>query len=494
MNSRWFYALAIALGVGFFSVSKENFHLAPPQVTVDIPAVEAAPPAPPKMDPPVLRYGDPMPANAFIELAKMINPAVVNINTMTRPRRMNRDPWFDMLEQFYGQRGGAPVAPRPQQALGTGFVIKEDGLIITNNHVIAGADTISVQFNENDEKQYDAKVIGSDDRTDIALIKIEGKNFPTVKLGNSKGTEVGEWVAAFGNPYGNGHTMTKGIISAKGRDISEINRFPLLQTDAPINPGNSGGPLVNLKGEVIGVNSAIDARAQGIGFAIPIDEVKSVLPQLEKSQSIKKGYIGVALGYVSPQSQSALGMQDVEGAFIMQVEPGGPADKAGIKPYDVVTEFNGRKIREPGDLTYAVADTDVGATAKAKINREGKILNLDVKVAERNEGRVKKAMETGKRNFGSEAPFSLGFQVADVNEALVREFELPADVKRPVIVQVQDGSPARAAGLLPGDMILDVNRKEVTKAEAAMKQLKKGVNTLRIFREGTVILVLVKAG
>jgi serine protease Do len=399
-----------------------------------------------------------------------------------------------MLEEFYGQRGGIPQMQRPQQALGTGFVIKEDGLIITNNHVISGADKISVQFNDADEKQYEAKVIGSDDRTDIALIKIEGKGFPTVKFGSSKNTEVGEWVAAFGNPYGNGHTMTSGIISAKGRDISEINRFPLLQTDAPINPGNSGGPLVNLKGEVIGVNSAIDARAQGIGFAIPIDEVKSILPQLEKSISIKKGYIGVVLGYVSPQSQSALGMENIEGAFIMQVEPGGPADKAGIKPYDVITEFNGRKIREPGELTFAVSDTTVGATAKAKLMRDGKPMTVDVKVAERNEGRIKKAMETGKRNFGSEAPFNLGFQVADVNEALVKEFELPTDVKRPVIVQVQESSPARGAGLLPGDMILDVNRKETTRADQVLKQLKKGVNTLRIFREGTVILILLKAG
>ncbi|MGZ5280192.1 MAG: trypsin-like peptidase domain-containing protein, partial [Pseudobdellovibrionaceae bacterium] len=205
---------------------------------------------------PQLKFGDPLPANAFVELAKMINPAVVNISTSTTPKMPRggrggmggRDPFLDMLQEFYGFRAGPQGQmqnPKPQTALGTGFIIRDDGLIVTNNHVIAGADKIQVQLSEN-EKTYEAKLIGSDERTDLALIKIITKDkLPTVQLGSSKDLEVGEWVAAFGNPLGQGHTMTKGIISAKGRAIGEINKFPLIQTDTPINPGNSGGPLVN---------------------------------------------------------------------------------------------------------------------------------------------------------------------------------------------------------------------------------------------------------
>jgi len=229
----------------------------------------------PQKTPPPMKFSDPLPANLFVELGKAINPAVVNISTLAIPRIPRggqRDPMLDMLEQFYG----VPMQPRRQQTtpgkprpygLGTGFIIREDGLIVTNNHVIQGADGIQVQLTEKADKLYDAKVIGYDERTDIALIKInpDGK-LPVVALGSSKDLEVGEWVAAFGNPYGHGHSMTKGIVSSKGREIGEINKIPLIQTDASINPGNSGGPLVNTKGYVIGVNSAIDARAKGIGL------------------------------------------------------------------------------------------------------------------------------------------------------------------------------------------------------------------------------------
>lgn len=483
MRSRWTYAFIVTIVAGILSL---DWTLKIPETQLSLTTAEAN-----KVELPIIKPGDPIPANAFIELAKLVNPAVVNISTSVRPKRQGRDPLFEMLEQFYGLRT-MPRMQKPATALGTGFIIKEDGLIITNNHVIDGADEISVQLNDSSDKKYEAEVIGSDDRTDIALIKIKGKGFPTVKFGASKDTEVGEWVAAFGNPFGNGHTMTKGIISAKGRDISEINRFPLMQTDAPINPGNSGGPLVNLKGEVIGVNSAIDARAQGIGFAIPIDEVKSILPQLEKNEKIKKGYIGVTLRDLSPQEQMALNMESAEGAFIASVEDDGPAAKAGIRSYDLITDFNGKKIKDSSDLGRAVADTTVGTKVKAKILREGKEKALEVTVAERTDSRMRKALQRGKNQFGEAAPNDLGFMVADINESLVREFELPADVKRPVIVRVEEGSQAARAGLLPGDLILDVNRKEVTTTAAFFKNLKKGTNTVRIFREGAVIFILLK--
>ena len=450
-----------------------------------------------KKEPVVLKFGDPLPANAFVELAKAINPAVVNISTSIMPRQMSRgrggprDPFFDMLEQLYGFQA-QPQQVRPQTALGTGFVIREDGLIVTNNHVIQGADKIQVQFDEKGEKIYDAKLIGSDDRTDIALIKIEGKTgFPTAQLGNSKELEVGEWVAAFGNPFGNGHTMTKGIISAKGRDIGEINKFPLLQTDTPINPGNSGGPLVNMKGQVIGVNSAIDARAQGIGFAIPIDEVKSILPQLEMNGRIRKGYLGAGLADLNPQAAAAMGMEEAGGAVIAQVEPSGPADRAGIRPYDIVTEFNGHKIDSSSQLRDVVADSEIGKEAKVKLLREGKRKNVSVRIAERPDLAKVKAPSLSKRQTGMQAPHDFGFAITDANPNVRKEFSLEDDVKRPVVTDVLPGTAAAKAGLLPGDVILDVNRKEVTSAQEVVKQLKSSSNMLRVARQGTVLFLAI---
>lgn len=434
-------------------------------------------------------------ANAFIDLAKAVNPAVVNISTSTMPRKLNRgsgqrDPFFDMLEQFYGFRM-APQQTRPQTALGTGFVIREDGLIITNNHVIAGADKIQVQFDEKSDKTYEAKVVGSDDRTDIALIKIDGKGFPTVALGSSNSTQVGEWVAAFGNPYGNGHTMTKGIISAKGRDIGEINKFPLLQTDAPINPGNSGGPLVNLKGQVIGVNSAIDARAQGIGFAIPIDDVKSILTQLEKEGRIRKGYLGAGLAELNPQIALELGLDsETNGVLIAQVDPNGPASKGGLRPYDLITEFGNRKIKTLSELMDQVADAKAGSNIKVKIIREGKEKILSITIGERPENLQAK-------KWGRPTPVSpdhnnkdLGFSVVDANTQIRQQFGIESDVDRPVIVDVVSGSKAAKGGLLPGDVILDVNRKETKKASDVTKEIKKGKNTFRIVRQGAVLFLV----
>ena len=439
-----------------------------------------------------LKFGDPLPANAFVELAKLINPAVMNIFSTTTPRmmRQDRDPFYDMLEQLYGLHVN-PQQARPQTALGSGFVIREDGLIVTNNHVIAGADKIQVQFDEKSDKKYDAVVVGSDERTDIALLKIEGKGFPVVQMGSSKDTEVGEWVAAFGNPFGIGHTMTKGIISAKGRDIGELNRFPLFQTDAPINPGNSGGPLVNMKGQVIGVNNAIDARAQAIGFAIPIDEVKSILPQLEKNGRIRKGYLGVGLANLDPQTAMALGLKDLEGAVVATVEPGGPAQKAGLRPYDVITEFNGHKIESSAELSNAVADSTIGTDAKLKIVREGKTKYLTASVAERPESN----RQRGRANRKSVAGQNLGttgFTVANPDSDLRKEFNLEDDIKKPIVTEVLPGSPAASAGILPGDIILDVNRKEVNTAQDVTKQIRKGSNTLRVARQGAFLFLIIK--
>jgi serine protease Do len=442
---------------------------------------------------PTLKLGSPLPENLFVELARVINPAVVNISTSTVPKgRMMNDPMLEMLEQFYGQRFQMPKA-KPQTALGTGFIIRDDGLIITNNHVIEGADVIQVQLTEGSEKEFKAEVIGRDQRTDIALIKITSKQkFPIAPLGSSADVEVGEWVAAFGNPYGHGHTMTKGIISAKGREIGELNRFPFLQTDASINPGNSGGPLVNSKGFVIGVNSAIDARAQGIGFAIPIDDVKNVIKDLETNGHVRQGYIGVGLDELNPRAAAHLGIKKEEGVIITQVMPGSPADKAGIETYDVVLEFNGKKIATSVDFMNAVAGAPLNQVAKMKVLRDNKERVLDVSVSERPDEKAKVAKKT-QTVKGQETPFNLGFKMATVDGNLIKEWQISEDLTGlPVVTEVLSGSPAAFAGLRPGDVIYDVNRKRVRSVAEATKALQKGTNTLRIQRDGGMGFIILE--
>jgi serine protease Do len=287
--------------------------------------------------------------------------------------------------------------------------------------------------------------------------------------------------------------MTKGIISAKGREIGEINKFPLIQTDAPINPGNSGGPLVNMRGMVVGVNSAIDARAQGIGFAIPIDEVKAILPQLEKDGRIRQGYLGVGLDELNPQAAQYLGLKDTQGVLISSVDPRGPAGKAGIQPYDVITEFNGKKIESVSDLVNSVSDSAIGSKAKLKLMREGKTKNMEVTVAERPSNPTLKgpAKEKQRPLNGLKAPNDLGFTLSDMNDQVRQEFNLsPEAGNHPVVLEVQSGSRADEVGMMAGDVILEVNRKEVKSAQDALKQLRKGTNTLRIARGDAVAIIM----
>lgn len=447
--------------------------------------------------PPPLKLSDPLPANLFTELAKNVNPAVVNISTsaITRGARL-RDPMMELFEQFYGVRP-QPRSSKPQKlSLGTGFIVREDGLILTNNHVVQGADLIQVQLTEKDEKTYDAKLIGSDARLDIALIKISpgATKLTAVSLGTSKDLQVGEWVAAFGNPFGHGHSMTKGIISSIGRDIGEINKVPLIQTDASINPGNSGGPLVNSKGYVVGMNQAIDARAQGIGFAIPIDDIKKILPDLESRGSIRKGYIGVSLGDLDPEAAVHVGLEEgLGGAVIVGVERTGPAAKAGLKPYDIVLEFGPRKIRNSTDFMDAVADSGIGEKSKIVVLRERKKLNLSVEVIERpTDVKLAQKLNTSKPSpQNAKAASSFGFTLADLTDSLKDQWDIPPDVKKPIITAVEQGTMASIAGLRPGDLILDVNKKEVATAKDVMANLDKKNNTFRIARGNRVIVVTI---
>ena len=416
--------------------------------------------------------GSPLPADLFIQLAKIVNPAVVNIST-TQNINHSMFPMDDLLFDLFFSPHVHPPQSRPLQSLGTGFIIRSNGLIITNTHVIDKADTIKVQLKDS-EKLYEAQVIGKDTYTDVALLKIKVKHqLPAVTLGNSSRLQVGEWVAAFGNPYGHGHTMTKGIISAVNRKIDELNLFPFLQTDAGINPGNSGGPLVNTQGKVIGINTAM--RTHGISFAIPIDNVKVILKDLETHGRVRRGFIGVQMAEYNPTNE--------KGALILDVTPGTPAEKAGVRKNDIIVTFNNKKIKNYRDLLYAVASTPVQQTVAMHIFRNGKKISLDIKVIERQENLQ---VHTQKVPHGSkqEAPFNLGLEMATGTKNVLSAMGLPP-LKRshPVVMKVKAGSPAYFAGLKKSDIILKVNGQQVSSANDVQRKLYKNrTNVLNVLR------------
>jgi serine protease Do len=494
--------LAIAFAISV-TVKTEAQTQSGKRVNFTLPTAKTEPALDPK------KLSDPLPANLFIELSKLVNPAVVSIFTsQTPPAAMGfggRDPMEDLFEQFWGvprdPRGGQGGRQQPQATgLGTGFIVREDGLILTNNHVVAQADLIKVQLDNNSDKFYEAEVLGRDARTDIALIKIDAKRpLPTVQLGSSKDVQVGEWVAAFGNPYGHAHTLTKGIVSAVGRAIPELNRFPFIQTDASINPGNSGGPLVNAKGLVIGVNSAIDARAQGIGFSIPIDDVKRIVAQLEKDGRIRRGFLGIGLAPVSPEIAAQLGLESTDGVIVSQVVPRAAAQKAGVKPYDIITEFNGKKVEGPTDLQVAVADSDVGVKATMKVirfenERTKKTLTLNVTLDENPEDIPRMSRKSGTRPpavTGKSAPHELGFKVADETAKLRQFYNISPEAKGPIIVEIDPKGAAAKVGIRAGDVILDVNRQRVSKASDVTSRLVGGKNLIRVARGNAIILVVI---
>lgn len=453
-----------------------------------------------------MKLGPPLPANIFSELAKKINPSVVSITVSINYR--NRIPpgyYQDPFSQFfdpYGSYGapepepppgtpGSPTDPKNFQPVGTGFIIESDGLILTNYHVIENADNVYVHLSNNNEKTFEAKIIGGDKRTDIALLKINtGKKLTAVDLGVSDDTQVGDWVAAFGDPYGHEFSMTKGIISAKGRKIRDLNALPFLQTDASINPGNSGGPLVNIKGEVIGMNAAIDARGPGIGFAIPIDHIKSLLPALKAHGKVLRGFIGVQIDNISPRAQAMLQIPTNQGALIMGVMDRGPADKAGIKAYDVVTKFNGNSISSAEEFSDAVKDSPIGKTAKVELLRQGKKQTVNLLIENPPDEKVVVRSQRPSRHKGDQAPFSVGFKVVDFSDSIARELGIGPRIPRgPIVVEVQSGSPAAQNGLKVGDVILDVNKKTVRSAKEVLSALKKGNNLLRVQNKMQVSLI-----
>ncbi len=442
--------------------------------------------------------------NIFVDLSKKVVPSVVNIQTVSKGHRsFSRGAPDDLFrkyfEDFFRNGGGGRHAPPDEDdgggaggnapesmALGTGFIIDSTGLILTNNHVVADADEIKIIFTEDaEEKPTEAKVVGRDADLDLALIKVETtrKLLPAV-LGDSDALQVGEYVMAVGNPFGQGHSVTHGIISAKGRKSPDFALASYLQTDAPINPGNSGGPLINLKGEVIGINNAIDARAQGIGFAIPINFAKTVLPQLKAKGSVSRGYIGIQVNDLTPEIANRVeAPKDIQGCFVAHVYPGDPAERAGIRPYDIITEFGTKKIKSANDLILAVTATSVGDSTPVTVSRSGKTKELKIKIAlrpnsrpeDRRRPKAEKKEELGRKLSGLE--------VEDLTPETAKELGVSENTKGVVVSDIRFEGPADKAGLARGDIIVEVDRKAVKSENDFYRILKtKKSYLLRVLR------------
>jgi serine protease Do len=428
----------------------------------------------------------------FASLVKKLGPAVVNIST-TQVRRTaepapapfgDGDPFGQFWERFFG--GEFPRGPQRQSGLGSGFVIDRDGTILTNYHVVDGAQKIVVKLS--DGRSFDAKVLGKDQKTDIAIIKIDtGQDLPAATLGDSDRLEVGEWVMAIGNPFGLDHTVTSGIVSAKGRHIGAGPYEDFIQTDASINPGNSGGPLINLRGEVVGINTAIFSQSGGnigIGFAIPTNLVKELLPNLRDNGKVVRGYLGVTIQKITPEIAESLGVKQSSGALVADVAKAGPAERAGIKTGDVIVEFNGKQIKDPGELPLQAARTAPGKQAQLKILRNGNELTLPLTVGEFKEREVVAAAENG----------GLGLAVQPVTASMAAELGLER-AEGLVVTSVKPGSAANEAGLQRGDVIAEINRRPVRNLSdynRAVEKTEKGKSVLFLVRrgEGSLFLAL----
>ncbi|HYC41803.1 MAG TPA: Do family serine endopeptidase [Noviherbaspirillum sp.] len=343
----------------------------------DVPPPRAETPAQAPSPPPVTSSGVQLPS--FVNLVKQQGPAVVNISATRQANGMGMrqgDPLFEFFRRF----GGVPdMGESPQQSLGSGFIISNDGYILTNAHVIDRTDVVTVKLT--DKRQFKAKVIGADVYTDVALIKIDAKDLPVVKIGNPASVEAGEWVAAIGSPFGFESSVSVGVVSAKGRLLPNGSYVPFIQTDVAVNPGNSGGPLFSTSGEVIGINSQIYSQTggyMGISFAIPIDLAMGISDQLRTSGKVTRGRIGVQLQELTKDIAASLGMKEARGALVAAVQRGGPADKAGIRPGDVVVGFNGQPVETTADLARMVGGTKPGTAVAAQVQRDGKTVEVSI--------------------------------------------------------------------------------------------------------------------
>lgn len=395
----------------------------------------------------------------FTELVKEQSPTVVNISTITHDKAgQGLPPGYEQMPEIfrhffqYGPRGGQQPKQRDAQSLGSGFIISRDGYILTNNHVIEGADEIIVRLS--DRSELSAELIGADKSSDIALLKVDEKGLPAAKLGDSEELEVGEWVLAIGSPFGFDHTVTKGIVSAKGRSLPNENYVPFIQTDVAINPGNSGGPLFDMKGNVIGINSQIYTRSggfMGVSFAIPINVAMTVADQLKEKGYVSRGYLGVRIQEVNKELAEAFGLDKPAGALVVQAYEGEPAAEAGIMAGDVIVEFNNKPIILSSDLPHVVGQVVPGSEAEVVINRQGKEKTLTVAVGELPTNDRVLAEQKSKGALQSNP---LGVAVTDMTDEQRRS----ADVNKGVLVEQVDADSILARkGVRPGDIIAMLN-------------------------------------
>jgi serine protease Do len=439
--------------------------------------------------------------DTFRDIARRETSGVVNINTRKVVKRQRlQDPFRDffgddMMDRFL-PRGGNGTERQTQTSLGSGFIIDKDGHILTNRHVVEGADQISVTLSSG--KTYEAKLVGKDARTDVALLKIEPKEaLTTLELGDSDQIDVGEWVMAVGNPFGlGGNSVTVGVISFKGRALAlgvQGTTVDMIQTDAAINPGNSGGPLLNTRGQVVGINTLIitggERQSSGVGFSVPINVAREILPQLRDKGKVTRGWLGIQIQSVDEDMAKSLKMKEAKGAIINQLTPGGPAEKAGLKAEDVIVTADARKIQDNGDLSRYIASKPPGATVHLGLLRSGAEKTVSVTLGTFPD-------EPGEAEGGEGRKGKLGMTLQDLNPTLAERLELPRGTKGVVVREVEAGEAAEQAGLKRGDVIVSVNGTPVAgvdEFEQAIEAARKeGVARLRVRDSGGFHFVVLK--
>jgi serine protease Do len=502
-----FYAVLIALAsvaVGMVIASQWGLPQASSAQAINVPASNSAP------------LNGPIDAQTFRNIAKAQNPAVVNIQTLARLRGREMTEFFggneDLLQRFFGNQARPRRLPRedipPQEGTGTGFIIDKAGFILTNNHVVEGADDIRVSlFGSGRAESYAAKVIGRDSLTDIALIQLtEMPSAPLqeARFGDSAQMQPGDWVVAIGNPFRLSHTVTVGVVSALGRPFGGVpgREQPMLQTDAAINPGNSGGPLLNIRGEVVGINTAIYTDAQraaniGIGFATPINPIKELLPQL-RSGKVTRGVLGIRVDKdpITKEVAQAMGLPNAAGAMLATVTPAGPADKAGLQPGDVIVEFNGRPVADSDALVSMVVATKPGTTVPITVYRKKQKRTFNVTVDELDLDAEQGRQVTRRESREEPTATGFGMEVGPITPEVARELELPRNRGGAVVVDVDRNSPAFNAGIRPNDVILEVNQQEVSNVSQVQRELQRAAPGqpvfLLIWRDGETNFVTLR--
>lgn len=426
-------------------------------------------------------------SRAFSEIVRAVSPAVVNISStkVIKKQPTPFDEFFDFLYPFPDGRGKR----WKEQSLGSGVIVSPDGYIVTNNHVVEQADEIKVILI--DKKSFKAKVVGSDPKTDIAIIKIDAKGLPVLPWGDSERLQVGEFVLAIGNPFGLSHTVTMGIISAVGRaDVGITDYENFIQTDAAINPGNSGGPLVNIKGELIGINTAIFSKTggyQGIGFTVPSNMVRIVMDQLIKQGKVTRGWLGITIQELTPEIAQKFGLKQSEGALVSDVAKGSPAHRAGMARGDIILEFNGKKVRDVATLRNMVAQSKVGSQVEIKVLRRDREITLKANIMELPTEMGDVVPSSSNSMDMSDSALS-GITVMDINAAIAKQLGIDRDEKGVVIVKVEHGSSAEDAGLRKGDVVQEIDRQRIN----GLNDFNKATSKMRT--EDTVLLFVNRSG